>query len=75
MRNYDLNCRSDIFPKQAKLDEDIDFLALSQVFELSGAAIKNAALHAAYVAMAEQSDIAMVHILELAGHAFGQPGA
>lgn len=53
----------DIFPESTEIAADYDPLALAQAFELSGAAIKNAALHAAYMAMAEEQAVSMKHIL------------
>lgn len=53
-----------IYPTEAMVSEDMDYLSLSQAFELSGAAIKNAALHGAYLAMAEEAPISMKHVLE-----------
>lgn len=53
-----------IFPEEAELSEDFDALALAQAFELSGAAIKNAAFHGACQARAEGGSIRMRHILD-----------
>ncbi|MFI3213450.1 MAG: ATP-binding protein [Eubacteriales bacterium] len=53
-----------IYPQEAMIAEDMEYMALSQAFELSGAAIKNAALHGAYMAMSEQNPIGMKHVLE-----------
>ncbi len=53
-----------IFPKEASVSSEVDYLTLSQAFELSGAAIKSAALHGAYLAKGEGVDISMKHILD-----------
>lgn len=53
-----------IFPKKTPLSEEIDFLALAQAFELSGASIKNAAFHGALLARAEGTEVKMKHILD-----------
>lgn len=63
-----------VFPKEAETDDDFDALALSQAFELSGAAIKNAALHSAYMAMAEDSPIGMRHILQAVSNEYAKVG-
>lgn len=52
-----------VFPPQALTAEDIDAGILAQSFELSGAAIRNAALQGAYLAAVEESEIGMRHIL------------
>ena len=52
-----------IIPKEALLSGDIDYLALAQLFELSGAAIKNAVLQGACLGMADGQEIGMRHLL------------
>lgn len=52
-----------VFPKQAQLDADLDEDLLAQGFELSGAAIRNAALQGAYLAAVEDTKIGMKHVL------------
>lgn len=54
---------SKVFPKQAEMAEDVDYEVLAQNFELSGAAIKNAAFQAAYEAAVEDEKVGMKHIL------------
>ena len=63
-----------IFPKEAEINDDFDALALSQAFELSGAAIKNAALHSAYMAMAKSEPISMKHILQAVSNEYAKVG-
>lgn len=53
-----------ILPSQALVASDIDYLALAQAFELSGAGIKNAAFHAAGCAKAKDEPIGMQHLLD-----------
>ena len=49
------------------LADDLDWEFLSQRLDLSGAAIKAAALGAAFLAMADHSPIGMAHVLHAAG--------
>ena len=63
-----------IFPKEAEINDDFDATALSQAFELSGAAIKNAALHSAYMAMAKSEPISMKHILQAVSNEYAKVG-
>lgn len=50
-------------PQAAELSDDMDYQALARLFELSGAAIKNAVMHGACCAMAEGGPIEMRHLL------------
>lgn len=52
-----------VFPEQADVSEDMDAVVLAENFELSGAAIRNAALQGAYLAAVEQTAISMKHVL------------
>ena len=52
-----------VFPKQASVSEDMDTGVLAENFELSGAAIRNAALQGAYLAAVEETEIGMKHVL------------
>ncbi|MGN1180552.1 MAG: ATP-binding protein [Suilimivivens sp.] len=52
-----------VFPMQASVSEDMDAAILAESFELSGAAIRNAALQGAYLAAVEETDIGMKHVL------------
>lgn len=53
---------------------EVDPLMLAQAFELSGASIKNAALHGALLASAEGSDVRMCHILDGIQNEYGKQG-
>ncbi len=52
------------FPEDAPLARDVDFKVLSKAVELSGAAIKNSAVAAAYMAAAENRQITMMDIAQ-----------
>lgn len=54
---------SKIFPAKAPLGTDFDDWFLAENFELTGSSIKSIAILASYLAVAEQSDIMMRHIL------------
>ncbi len=49
-------------PDGAPIDKDVDTHNLAEEFELTGGQIRNAALHAAFLAAGESSSIAMKHI-------------
>jgi len=49
-------------PPEAPLDDDVDFAALGEDFELAGGHIKNALLRAAYRARDDGSSIAQRHL-------------
>ena len=63
-----------IFPKETPISMEVDPLMLAQAFELSGASIKNAALHGALLASAEGSDVRMCHILDGIRNEYGKQG-
>lgn len=63
-----------IFPKETPLSSEVDPLMLAQAFELSGASIKNAALHGALLARAEGSEVRMAHILDGVRNEYGKQG-
>lgn len=63
-----------IFPKETPLGPDVDAYTLAQAFELSGASIKNAALHGALLASAEGSEVRMCHILDGIRNEYGKQG-
>ena len=63
-----------IFPKETPISKEVDALMLAQAFELSGASIKNAALHGALLASAEGSDVRMCHILDGIRNEYGKQG-
>lgn len=52
-----------IFPEETPLGEDLDPALLARAFELSGASIKNAALHGALLAAAEGTEVQMRHLM------------
>lgn len=52
-----------VFPKEMPLEEDIDREYLASGFELSGAAIKNIALNAAFLAASMQETTGMKHVM------------
>ena len=53
-----------IFPKETPVSTEVDGVMLAQAFELSGASIKNAAMHGALLARAEGEEVRMRHILD-----------
>jgi len=53
-----------IFPKEAPVKSDVDYGTLADVFEFTGAVIKNVALSAAYLAAGEKRDITILDILK-----------
>ena len=63
-----------IFPAQTPVSPEVDALMLAQAFELSGASIKNAAMHGALLAMAEGSEVRMKHILSGIRNEYGKQG-
>ena len=63
-----------IFPKETPISKEVDALMLAQAFELSGASIKNAALHAALLARAECCEVEMRHILDGIRNEYGKQG-
>jgi len=62
-----------IFPKEAPLG-DIDFEFLARQLEFSGAAIKNTAVHAAYLAAVNNSEISTKYILLGAKNEYAKVG-
>ena len=53
----------EIFPADTPVDPEVDTCMLAQAFEISGAAIKNAAMHGALEAASEHSPVKMKHLL------------
>ncbi|MDE6517462.1 MAG: ATP-binding protein [Acetatifactor sp.] len=53
-----------MLPGQAPADEDLDLAFFAENFELSGSEIKDAMLHAAYMAAAEGGSIGNRHLME-----------
>ncbi|MBQ7841781.1 MAG: ATP-binding protein [Lachnospiraceae bacterium] len=52
-----------VFPKEAPVSEEVNFGLLAESFELSGAAIRNAALQSAWLSSVEEDCITMQGIL------------
>ena len=63
-----------MLPVQAPADEDLDFAFFAENFELSGSEIKDAMLHAAYMAAAEGERIGNRHIMEAVRLSFSKYG-
>ncbi len=63
-----------IFPEEAPLDPDIDFDFLARQFKLSGGNIKNIALHAAFLAAADDKRIGMAQIIRATKREFQKIG-
>ena len=53
----------EIFPAGTPVDPEVDAAMLAQAFEISGASIKNAAMHGALEAAAEHSPVKMKYLL------------
>jgi hypothetical protein len=51
-----------MIPKEARVDDTLDFALLAQRYELAGGNIRNIVLRAAYLAAGEDSGITMRHI-------------
>ena len=52
-----------VFPAETPVDEDVDFGELADMFNFSGALIKNSAMAAAYLAAEDGGPVTMFHIL------------
>jgi SpoVK/Ycf46/Vps4 family AAA+-type ATPase len=61
-------------PRGEKLLDDIDFDALAQKLNMTGAEIASAALSAAFLARSEQGHITMRHVLHAARREMGKQG-
>lgn len=74
----DVNLRRElwdtIFPGSTPVSPEVDSLMLAQAFELSGASIKNAALHGALMARSEGNEVGMRHILSGIRNEYGKQG-
>lgn len=55
-----------VFPEEAPLRKDIDFGLLANIFDISGALIKNIAVSSAYLAARDKKEIGMSHIMKAA---------
>jgi len=65
---------SKVLPPEAPLAEDIDLDFLSEKFKLSGGAIRNCSLSAAFQAADEDSPIAMKHLVRAVANEYGKQG-
>lgn len=63
-----------MLPNQAPVDEDLDLAFFAEKFELSGSEIKDAMLHAAYMAAADGMGIGNRHIMEAVRLSFAKYG-
>lgn len=63
-----------MLPEQAPADEDLDLAFFAENFELSGSEIKDAMLHAAYMAAAEGGSIGNRHLMEAVKLSFSKYG-
>lgn len=63
-----------MLPEQAPADEDLDLAFFAENFELSGSEIKDAMLHAAYMAAAEGGSIGNRHLMEAVRLSFSKYG-
>lgn len=63
-----------IFPEETPLGGDLDPELLAGVFELSGASIKNAALHGALLAASEGKSVGMSHVMSGIRNEYGKQG-
>ena len=53
-----------VIPKEAEVSDDVDYVMLARMFEMSGAAIKNASFHGACCAWSQKENITMQHLLD-----------
>ncbi len=65
---------SNIFPKKAPLDKNVDFRFLAKQFKITGGSIKNIALSAAFLAADNDSNITMRHIIRATKREFQKMG-
>lgn len=63
-----------MLPEKAPADEDLDLAFFAENFELSGSEIKDAMLHAAYMAAAEGGSIGNRHLMEAVQLSFSKYG-
>ena len=63
-----------LLPDEAPLDDDVDVEFLATQFKLSGGAIRNCSLSAAFQAADEGSDIAMRHLVRAVAQEYGKQG-
>ena len=63
-----------LLPEEAPLDADVDLEFLATQFKLSGGAIRNCSLAAAFQAADEESSITMRHLIRAVAQEFGKQG-
>ena len=63
-----------IFPEETPLGDDLDPGLLAGAFELSGASIKNAALHGALLAASRGEAVQMCHVMSGIRNEYGKQG-
>jgi hypothetical protein len=63
-----------LVPPEAPLSDDVDFALLAQRFKLSGGAIRNCTLAAAFLAADEGSTIDMTHLVRAVGVEYAKLG-
>jgi SpoVK/Ycf46/Vps4 family AAA+-type ATPase len=63
-----------LLPEEAPLDDDVDLEFLATQFKLSGGAIRNCSLAAAFQAADEESSITMRHLIRAVALEFGKQG-
>lgn len=63
-----------LLPEKAPLSDDIDLDFLANQFKLSGGAIRNCSLSAAFQAADDGKVIAMRHLIRAVAHEYGKQG-
>jgi hypothetical protein len=63
-----------VLPDEAPRDEDVDLVFLSEKFKLSGGAIRNCSLAAAFQAADDDSAISMRHLVRAVAQEYGKQG-
>ncbi len=63
-----------LLPEEAPLDDDVDLEFLAVQFKLSGGAIRNCSLAAAFMAADEGASITMRHLVRAVAQEFGKQG-
>jgi hypothetical protein len=63
-----------VLPAEAPLDDDVDLVFLSEKFKLSGGAIRNCSLAAAFQAADADSAISMRHLVRAVAQEYGKQG-
>jgi SpoVK/Ycf46/Vps4 family AAA+-type ATPase len=63
-----------VLPEEAPVDEDVDLEFLATQFKLSGGAIRNCSLAAAFRAADEDASIEMRHLVRAVAQEYGKQG-